>query len=63
MSRCLSVCGPPPHCGYVPSPERPICALCQESHDRYYREAEDKLVRDARQTLESRGWTLVPPTK
>jgi hypothetical protein len=37
-----------------------LCDTCRDSHDRYWREAEAKMVNDARLCLESRGYVVVP---
>lgn len=60
MAQCLSVAGPPPRCGHKPTAEHPICALCQQADERYWREAEEKIVRDAKNALESRGYHVTP---
>jgi hypothetical protein len=49
-AQCLSVCGPCPV----------LCDTCRDSHDRYWLEAEAKMVNDARLCLESRGYVVVP---
>jgi hypothetical protein len=55
---CLSQFGPPPHCGHVPTPDAPICVVCLEASHNYYCKEEERIVRDAKRVLESRGYTV-----
>lgn len=50
-ARCLSSCGP---C-------KELCARCIESYEKYYREAEASIVRNAKRALVSRGYTIIEP--
>jgi hypothetical protein len=49
-AQCLSACGP---CAV-------LCDTCRDADDRYWAQAEAKLVDDARLCLESRGYVVTP---
>lgn len=61
-AQCLSACGPPPHCGHVPTPERPVCAACVISHEATAERIARTVIDNAVRLLESHGYKVIPPT-
>jgi hypothetical protein len=61
VTQCLSVNGPPPGCGHVPTANEPHCAVCRESDRLYVKRETERAIREAQRLLQHYGYTVTAP--